>query len=255
MKRIRRSLTGTVLIILAACSAQIASAAPLVESQFNATSTAFFPINTTNDLVLAGANTLTSSSYTGSIFFGTLSSINDGQLGGSTVATTATATQTLYFGNQDGPGVPGSVTFNLNTSTNILGYDISSLNVFGGWNQKAIFQNFTVTYTTVSSSTPMTLTSVNYLPFPNATATGEYSSLTTITSDNSAPLVSGVNSITFSFNPHDFSGDIRSTVLREISVIGTATVPEPSVVGTLLLGFAVAGFAFLKRRPNRTASI
>jgi len=253
MKRIHHLLVGAALVVFASSPFHIAVAAPFVDSQYNDTSTAFFPISTTNDLVLAGSNTLTSVTSTGSIFLGALGNINNGLLGGSTTLTTVSATDTLYFGN-GGPGAPGTVKFNLNTTTNALGYDISSLNVFAGWNQKAIFQIFSVTYTTVGNSTPMTLTNVNYLPFSNPPASGDYSSLTSIVSDNSSPLISGVNSITFSFTPHDFSGDIRSTMLREISVIGTATVPEPSTVAALLFGSAIAGLTCWKRRSRQSAS-
>ncbi len=252
MKRIHHLLAGSALVVFVSLPLESARTAPFVDSQYNATSTAFFPLSTTNDLVLSGSGTLSSVTSIGPIFLGVLGNINNGLLGGATTNTTNAATDTLYFAN-GGPAAAGSVTFNLNTTLNTQGYDISALNVFAGWNQKAILQIFSVSYTTVGNAIPMTLTNVNYLPFANPAGVGDYSSLTSIISDNASPLISGVNSITFSFEPYDFGGDIRTTMLREISVIGIASIPEPSTVAIIALAgglFAVMG---MRKRNARAA--
>jgi len=69
-------------------------------------------------------------------------------------------------------------------------------------------------------------------------------SLLTRTYDNtSAPLISGVDAIRFNF--FDPNGEaIERTVYREIDVIGTATIPEPS--DALLGGLGL--LALLRRR-------
>jgi hypothetical protein len=252
MKRIHRLLSGAALVVFTAFPLQSARTAPFIDSQYNDTSTAFFPLNTTNDLVLTGASTLSSVTSSGPIFLGELGNINNGLLGGATTETTDVATDALYFAN-GGPAAAGSITFHLNTAINTQGYDISALNVFGGWNQKAILQIFTVSYTKVGNSSPITLTNVNYVPFAYPVGAGDYSSLTTIISDNASPLISGVDSITFSFEPYDFSGDIRTTMLREISVIGTASVPEPSTMAIITLAGGVLFVMVMRRRTARAA--
>jgi hypothetical protein len=111
-------------------------------------------------------------------------------------------------------------TYELDISTNTYGYDIITINLFSGWIDDRASQQYTISYSLVGSATFATLTGVQSLQ-------GNGSLLTSTYDDTSAPLLTGVDAVRFTFvYPNNEFG--RAPVYREIDVIGTATIPEPS---------------------------
>lgn len=127
---------------------------------------------------------------------------------------------------------PSTFDFILNIDANPLGYDISSIATYTGWNDNRAGQNYTVSFSLVGSEDFTEVLVVNQAA--NAT-----SLVTTITDDAGALLGTGVDVIRFDIG---ISG--AENVYREIDAFGVATVPEPSV--SLLAG--LAGMALLRRR-------
>jgi PEP-CTERM motif len=135
-----------------------------------------------------------------------------------------------------GPSGSYTTTFDLDVSTNTYGYNIDEIRVFSGWLDARASQKYEVAYSLIGSSSFTTLFAV--------TSNQSGGSLLTRTYDNtSAPLISGVDAVRFNF--FDPNGDsMQRTVYRELDVIGTATVPEPSAA--LLGGLGL--LALLRRR-------
>jgi len=142
-------------------------------------------------------------------------------------------------------------TYDLNVSVNILGYDITSIESFLGWQANSELhanQTYSVEVSTVGSSSYLALTSVSYAPFTSVNGT-DHESHVTITEDATGILATGVDSIRFKFdNPGGGPGSADGTVIREIDVHGVATVPEPSGLALLGLGFGIA--AARRRRQH-----
>jgi MYXO-CTERM domain-containing protein len=135
-----------------------------------------------------------------------------------------------------GPSSFFTTTFDLDISTNIYGYDITEFRLFSGWIDPRASQNYEIAYSLVGSSSFATLLTVT-----NNQSGG--SLLTRTYDDTSAPLISGVDAVRFNFlDPNGVA--LERTVYREIDVIGTATIPEPSAA--LLGGLGL--LALLRRR-------
>ena len=137
-----------------------------------------------------------------------------------------------------GPSSPYTTTFDLDVSMNTYGYDITEFRLFSGWSDDRASQVYTIDYSLVGSAsfTSLASASVNNLQNGGSLLTRTYD-------DTSAPLISGVDAVRFNFSdPNGLS--FQRTVYREIDVIGTATIPEPSAA--LLGGLGL--LALLRRR-------
>ena len=153
--------------------------------------------------------------------------------------------------NDDNPGSlaeiawanPGSVvTFDLGTGANGLGYDISSVLSFAAWNGAGFGnQGYTLEFKPLGGVFA-TVATVDYNPLGG----GAGATKVTITDDGGL-LATGIEEVRFTHNsvPGAVAGRIT---YRELDVIGTATIPEPSA--TVLLG--LSALACLRRR-RRTA--
>jgi len=143
-------------------------------------------------------------------------------------------------GNLNGSG--SSATYNLNLTASPLGYNISQIDVYGGWNDAGRDQQrYDVLYSTVASpATFIPLTSVDYQP---ANPTNVQSATLVRITDNALPnLATGVAAILFDFSPPVENGH---TGYAEIDIIGTP-VPEPTTIG--LLGLGCLGLLARRRR-------
>ena len=136
-----------------------------------------------------------------------------------------------------GSGTGTFVTYTLDTSVNTRGYDITSIAVYGGWNDNGRDQQaYTAAYSLVGSPLFIDLPPVNFNP---VVASGFQSATRSIISDNVVPtLASGVDEIRFTFNtPPPENG---YTGYAELDVFGSPTpVPEPGSVVLILAGMTL----------------
>ena len=133
------------------------------------------------------------------------------------------------------------VTYVLGTGANGLGYDITEVQSIASWPAAGFNnQHYFIGYTLVSDPTPQLLIEINFQPF-NAIDEGGASKVNI--TDDSGPLLSGADSITFYFWDTT-SDDAGGAVYNEIDVFGTSTLPEPGSLA--LLGFG--GLMMIQRR-------
>lgn len=157
--------------------------------------------------------------------------LTDGTFGG------ASPTNTTTLVAQAGD----TVTYTLNTAINTFGYTINSINTFGNWNDNGRDnQDYTVTYTTVSSAIPATIALVHY--DPGTTGNSPSDTMVQIFDNSAVPLATGVKTITFTFNSQE-NGYAGYT---EFDVLGAATTPEPASFG--ILGAGLTAFVLRRRR-------
>ncbi|MEP4078002.1 sialate O-acetylesterase [Haloferula sp.] len=171
------------------------------------------------DLVNAGTSTFASVAYSETPDFGPAE--NDGTVG----AASTSSDITFWLGATAGETY--SITYDLNTSVNITGYNISSLQTIHGWvsnsgNQKN--QNYTVEVSTVGNADFVTIATVAYLPFDNTSQAG--SSKVTVARSDASNLATGVDQIRFTYTIPANPGTQPSPTIREIDVFGTATTPD-----------------------------
>jgi hypothetical protein len=131
----------------------------------------------------------------------------------------------------------GNVIYTLNTSVNTLGYDITSIGIFSGWNDDGRDGiNVTVSYATVAN--PATFLDIATAIQDDGSAKFENANIT----ESVSPFVvaSGVKAIKFTFNSPENGG----AGYKELDVAGVATIPEPHAA--LLGGLGL--LALLRRR-------
>ena len=222
-------------------------------------STPWFGRLSADDLINAGQPTLASVTRDG-VFFGN-SGPNDGQstqTGGASDTTTNTYIPSEASGALASkftePGGEWWATYNLNLTTNIDGYDITSIESFMGFNANSELQGnqlYSVDVSTVGSSVYVPLTSVSYAPFTSVDGVHHFSHVA-ITEDESGVLATNVDSIRFRLrDPGNGAGVADGTVINELDVHGVASaaVPEPS---SLLLVGVMAALAAVGRHSSRS---
>ena len=126
---------------------------------------------------------------------------------------------------------PWTADFILDTSSNALGYDLTSLDVISGWDSVLASQFYEIYVSTVGSSDFTLLSSVSQ-------PANDVALRTSITEDATGVLATGVDAIRF-IHLSDGTSDRRGSY-REIDAIGTATVPEPASVALLGVGILMA---------------
>ena len=225
--------------------------AAIVQTPSSSSGTALaFPTTSNTDLINAGQTSLSSAVVSPSLgaFPGT--GINDGVYSN-------TAANNTFF--QSPGNFPATATYTLDTTTNTLGYDVTSIGSFIGWqgnsSQAQANQTYTVEVSTVGSAAFSLLTTVNFTPFPATNGTNMESRVV-ITEDVTGVLASGVDQIRFTFADPGAGGAFPGTVVREIDVIGSATspasasAPEPSSIALAVLA-TMAYFPCMRRRRRR----
>jgi hypothetical protein len=111
-----------------------------------------------------------------------------------------------------------TVTYNLNTSVNTLGYDISSVRTIAYWGDNRRYQKYELLVKIVGSSDFVSLGTFEYTPTINTCTTQ-----LVLTGENGEMLATGVNAIQFKFAP--ITG-VGGTVYSEIEVEGGPTVKK-----------------------------
>jgi hypothetical protein len=119
------------------------------------------------------------------------------------------------------------------------GFDITEIQSIAAWNGAGFMnQNYKVfvKYLGEIDFDPTALTTVTYQPSPSGGSTKVN------VTDDSGFLASGIEAIKFEFLATDGNG--AGSIYREIDVMGSTTVPEPTTAALLGLG----GFALILRR-------
>jgi len=126
---------------------------------------------------------------------------------------------------------------------NPLGYNISSVSVYGGWNDNGRDQQFyTFSYHVIGAGAFTTATTVNFDPVIGGNL---QSAIRTTLTENVLPfLASGVDQVRFDFPSAPENG---YTGYAELDVIGAAVVTEP---GAFLLT-AMGSLALITRRRRQ----
>src|SRR4029453_4667414 len=107
----------------------------------------------------------------------------------------------LIFGIAGGGSGTGTfATYTLDTSVNTRGYDISSIAVYGGWNDNGRDQQlYTAAYSTIGSPAFVHFPLRDFNPVIGA---GLQSATRTTLSENALPFLAvGVDQVRFTFNP------------------------------------------------------
>ena len=235
---------------LMAAAAMSSHAAVVATSAFNTTSRTFYSVNS-SDLIQNGAATLSSGPTVSSGSFTEFDSANGANsfaLANLNDGTNSNITGSAFSTGYDNTAVDTfnyATDFVLNTTTNTLGYDLTSITVTSNGNDRRVNQNIEIFYTTVANPTFQLLKAYTFTP---ATASSSnYSLRVNVTEDaGNNILATGVNAVRFRvLTPAaGYATSTGGTVFSEFDVAGIATVPEPT---TALLS-ALGCLALLRRR-------
>jgi lysophospholipase L1-like esterase len=195
--------------------------------QTNSFQTAFAAA--TNDLIQAGAPTLSNATHTGFTPFNgsNTGALNDGRTGAATV-TADTAFD---------PDGTWTSDFYLQTGGTTNGYDISEIRILAAWPANRASLRVQLQLRQAGSAEWDV-----YGTFALTNLT-DGASLLTLT-NAAGPIASGVDALRFNFLDPGV-GNYDESAVREIDVFGTVTIPQPS---TLLLVAGGLGLLFLPRR-------
>lgn len=180
---------------------------------------------------------------------GTWATENDGIVGPASLLS-----QTLLLDTTPAAYVAPFAVFALDLSVNTFGYDIISIQSFAGWTGERIWQSVQIKYALVGETiTADLIHSLGTFTFqPSGLSNANYNASKLTIEDNSGnPMLTGVSAIQIIFlnNGYDGTGTGNGenyTAYKEISVVGTASVPEPS--SFLLMGVAATGLFLRFRR-------
>jgi len=130
----------------------------------------------------------------------------------------------FWSGQLDYWGGTWSLTYNLDTSSNTLGYAISTIDILGGWNDPKKIE-CTLAYKLIGDAEYTTLGTYLYEALGGMKIN--------LSDSLGGDLLSGVSALRFTFQNAD--------LIREIDVVGSA-VPEPATLSLLAIGGVLAMF-------------
>ncbi len=198
-----------------------------------ATAAAFSGEIVTNDLINAGQPTLRSAAWDKTPFFES-DPVNDGDghPAGSFAGTFLPAT----FGG--GAHMPFTYTAALETNVNRLGYEITEIRSYAGWNQngsKLANQKYELLVRTVGNAEFTSLGTFTYAPF-GTSDTAEAAATKMVLTASNGVIATGVEAVRFVVMDHGITngGPADGSVFFEFDVIGSAITvpPTPRLVVT-----------------------
>jgi hypothetical protein len=197
-----------------------------------ATASAFFADIVANDLINAGQPTLLSASWDKPPFFES-DPVNDGD-GHPAGSSAGTYLPVTLGGNH----MPFTYTAMLNTSLHPLGYKITEIRSFAGWNQngsKLANQKYQLLVRAVGNSGFTSLGTFTYAPFDNSD-TAEAAATKMVLTPLNGVIATGVDAVRFVVLDHGFNNgalNIDGSVFFEFDVIGSAvSLPPPAITVT-----------------------
>jgi hypothetical protein len=214
-----------------------ASAGIVQTNSLDTSSIYAFPVSN-NDLIEDSATFDYSIGFTPQI--GAFANFTNGTMGDATTATMAGWTGAVHdaFFFLKGSGT---------------GYDVSAINIYTGWGDSRKNHSYGIYYlltgeTYVSGNLPHQLGSTVFEWDANggSGSNNQWSAKVSLT-DTTGTVLSGIKGIQFKFITG--AGGGTTTAYREIDILGSASVPEPS--GIVLIGTALCGllaYAWRKRR-------
>jgi hypothetical protein len=224
-----------VAIVVAIVLTQGTSAwAEIVVTPESSTTTDYTSLISATDLINSGQTSFASASLAGGLNGGSLAGSHDG-IGGAVMSSSAWA----YT-----PPATFEYYLNTNASTggSASGYDITSVDLFAGWDSYASFgnQSWSLAVATLANPTWTTVGPVtNCQPF---TTSDVYGFTHVKLADSTGVIATGVwavQIVTYS----------NYTIVNEIDVAGSATVPEPGTLALLATGLiGLLAYAWRKRR-------
>jgi hypothetical protein len=191
----------------------------------------------TSDLIQGMAPSASAGNFAAELSGG-LPVLTDGTFG--QIFTGVSGNHPAFATGGGGNGTGSTVTYALNTAASPLGYNISNITTYGGWNDNGRDQqSYTVAYSTAAApGTFINLTPVNFNP---VVANGLQSAVRIIITDDALPfLATGVAAVRFTFDP---SAENGYSGYAEFDVNGSP-VPEPAALGL----FSAGAMALLARR-------
>lgn len=193
----------------------------------------FFDSSITNSLITTGQTSLAAVSGTTPTSGFALAGVNNGS------AVNGTNTTVTFYNTLD--ATPATITFTLTQ-----GYDITSISALCGWQDTYFGSNFfsvqveiggSGIYTSIGNFGQKAYTGTPPAGFPAVTDFG-FSVRTNITENSTGIIAKNVTGIRFVFtDPYTDIPTFNGTVIRELSALGTPTVPtatNPAYVGPII---------------------
>lgn len=203
-----------------------ASAALVVATDVAAGQTAY-DVDVTTSLTTTSTVTAPSSALSPTF---SVSGLNDGSAAGNGNFT--------YYDAAGENKMPATIIFSLTGSA--TGYDISNITSIAGWGDSNLgSQSFELFLAGADENY------TSYGEHTNESTSGNFATRTVLT-DDTGTIASGVQYVQFVFTTPTVSQGVSNggTVIRELMVQGTASIPEPSSAALLGLG----GLALILRR-------
>ncbi|RRJ97858.1 hypothetical protein Ga0100231_005205 [Opitutaceae bacterium TAV4] len=220
----------------------ITHATIVFDQNFYSGSRTYFAVSA-DDLINAGQPTLASGptsldfvALSGSF---PLSNINDGDNSNTTGSSLSSTGQGLgHLGYLN-----SSIEFQLDTTANTLGYDISRIVITSNGTDRRVWQDVAVSVRYVGTSDFVQIFRSTYTP--DITGTGVYSAQVTARDGEGSVVASGIAAIRFDaylIGYNTSATDAVGTVFSEYDVFGTPTVvPEPSAYALMMSAAILLG--------------